>query len=73
MGRRSAAWAAWKRVAQRAAEFQAQVLFFLLYFAVLVPMSWPGRAARRRAFESRAAWHPHDASTAGIERARSQF
>jgi hypothetical protein len=73
MGRTSAAWGTWKRIAQRAAEFQAHVLFFLLYFAVLVPMSWMGRAGRRRIFESRAAWHPHDPSTAGIERARSQF
>ncbi|MBI2963467.1 MAG: hypothetical protein HYY35_06915 [Deltaproteobacteria bacterium] len=34
-----AAWQAWKRIAQRIAHFQSQVLFGLLYFVVVAPFA----------------------------------
>jgi hypothetical protein len=33
-------WARWKLVAHKAAEFQGQALFFLLYFVMLLPMAF---------------------------------
>jgi hypothetical protein len=49
-------WSRWKDFAQRAAEVQAHVLFFLLYFVVLVPLASissrdPGFRRRRGAVE----------------------
>jgi len=40
-------WARWKRVAQKAAEIQGHVLFFLLYFLALVPMGLLHPASRK--------------------------
>lgn len=38
----STVWARWKRIAHRAAEFQANALFFVLYFIAIVPMRMLG-------------------------------
>jgi hypothetical protein len=68
-------WAGWKRLAARAAEVQGQVLFFLLYFLVLVPialLSSPRTIFGRRQ-RSRPAWQRRDASSPDLAAARRQY
>ena len=77
MNRSTRAWRAWKRIAQRAAEVQAHVLFFVLYVAAVVPMGLLGvgkaTRARRRDPGDVPHWLPHDASSPGdLESARRQ-
>jgi hypothetical protein len=42
---RTRLWAKWKVFAQRAAQVQAHVLFFLLYVLIVVPMGFLRRGA----------------------------
>jgi len=54
---KQSAWAKWMVVARRAAEIQAHVLFFLLYFLALVPLGFL-QPASRRALASSASGKP---------------
>ena len=77
MNRSARAWNAWKRVAQRAAEVQAHVLFFVLYVAAVVPMGLlgVGRATRAKRHDPGDVprWLPYDASSpVDLESARRQ-
>jgi hypothetical protein len=68
-------WARWKAIAQRAAEIQANVLFFLLYYAAIVPMGLlrlggPSALGRSRGIP---AWTAHDRSSVDLESSRKQF
>ena len=76
MGRAASVWARWKRFAHRAAEVQAHVLFFLLYFLAIVPMGLVRRAltVRRKNDDGGGPrWRPHDRSGTGLADARRQF
>jgi len=69
-------WARWKRFAHRAAEVQAHVLFFLLYFFAIVPMGLVRRAltVRRKSDDGDGPrWRPHDRPGTGLADARRQF
>ena len=72
------AWARWKRFAQRAAEAQAHVLFFLLYFLAIVPMGLLrlGRAndeLKQRPPGDGPRWRKRESSPADLTSARRQF
>ena len=54
---KKSAWARWMVVARRAAEIQAHVLFFLLYFLAMVPLGFL-HPASRRALTGRTAGKP---------------
>jgi hypothetical protein len=69
-------WQRWKRLAHRAAVFQSNVLLWVLYYVVFVPLALVQRpftdplALRQR----RPAWHPRAAGGEnGVEAARRQF
>jgi hypothetical protein len=70
-------WSRWKRFAQRAGEVQANALFFLLYFIVLVPLAWASprnplfrRGAVRRQVPS---WRARTAANPDLPGVRRQF
>ncbi len=72
MNRSTRAWRAWKRVAQRAAEVQAHVLFFLLYVVAVVPMGLLGvgratRASKRRDSGDVPHWLTHEAASSAVD------
>jgi hypothetical protein len=61
--------------AQRAAEVQANVLFFLLYYLAIVPMGLlrlGGPSAKRRR-HAPPSWTDHDRTPADLNSARRQF
>jgi hypothetical protein len=65
----------WRTLAQRAADVQANVLFFLLYYVAIVPMALlrlGGRAALKRP-ATPPAWTDHDRSAADLTSAHRQF
>jgi hypothetical protein len=69
-------WARWKRVAQRAAEFQANALFFLLYFVAIVPMALfrlGGAGHRTKPDQHGPRWIPRDPASADLTSVRRQF
>jgi hypothetical protein len=71
----SKVWAGWKRLAGRAAEVQGEVLFFLLYFLVLVPialLSSPRTIFGRR-LRARPAWQRKEPSSSALDAARRQY
>lgn len=75
MSTRKTMWARWKAFAQRAAEVQANVLFFLLYYVAIVPMGLlrlGGPSALKRA-RGIPAWTPHDQSRSDLQSSRRQF
>jgi hypothetical protein len=65
------AWARWQALAKRAAEFQSNVLLFILYFVLFVPIALIQRIGAPK-FGSRAGWQPH-ADQPTLEAARRQF
>jgi len=72
---RTSLWSRWKGFAQRAAEVQANVLFFLLYYLAIVPMGLlrlGGPSALKRS-DARPAWTKHDQAPADLNTARRQF
>ena len=78
MIQRISAWSRWKRFAQRAAEAQAHVLFFLLYFLAIVPMGLLRLGGANEELRQRAAgnvprWRDRESSSAGLTSARRQF
>lgn len=64
-------WARWMVVARRAAEFQSNVLLFILYYVMFVPIALVRRLGTER-FGSKAGWQPHVDSPTTIEAARRQ-
>jgi len=71
------AWARWKRIAHRAAEFQASVLFLLLYFVGVVPMRLLGLGKsvepKSETAGSTPRWSPRPATASDLPWARRQF
>jgi hypothetical protein len=60
---KKSAWARWMVVARRAAEIQAHVLFFLLYFLALVPLGLLQPVSRRaltRRTTGKPTWHARE-------------
>jgi hypothetical protein len=75
MSTRRTIWARWKAFAQRAAEVQANVLFFLLYYVAIVPMGLlrlGGPSVLKRS-RGTPAWTTHDRSPADLTSSRRQF
>ena len=70
-------WAAWKRIAHRAAEFQANALFFVLYFIAIVPMRLLGlgkdEARAQSARPGAPAWIPREPPSSDLASVRRQF
>ena len=75
MAKDSRPWARWKRFAHRAAEAQANVLFFLLYVLIILPM---GLARRRsadplgRRTAGTPSWRPRAEAAPDLAAARRQ-
>jgi len=72
------AWVRWKRFAQRAAEAQAHILFFLLYFLAIVPMGLlrlgsANDELRQRPPSDAPRWRNRESSTSDLTSARRQF
>ena len=75
MSTRKTMWARWKAFAQRAAEVQANVVFFVLYYVAIVPMGLlrlGGPSALRRS-GSAPAWTTHDRTASDLRSSRRQF
>lgn len=66
------AWTRWQALARRAAEFQSNVLLFVLYFALFVPIAFVRRIGAER-FGSRAGWQPHPDLPTTLDAARRQY
>jgi hypothetical protein len=76
MNSRRTLWSRWKAFAQRAAEVQASVLFFLLYYIAIVPMGLlrlGGPSALRRSRSASPAWTDHDRSPVDLRSSRRQY
>src|SRR2546426_7913539 len=77
MPNRGTLWARWKRFAQRAAEAQAHVLFFLLYFLAIVPMGLlrlgGSSQLTRRPHGHTPHWCDHESPHADLASSRRQF
>lgn len=77
MTSRQTLWSRWKRFAQRAAEVQANVVFFVLYFLAIVPMALLRLGGtpdfKRRAGREAPRWHPHDPAAADLRTSHRQF
>lgn len=69
---RAGLWTRWKGVAERAAEVQSNVLLFLLYFLVFLPIALVRRLGAER-FGSRTGWQPHADRPPSLAAARRQF
>jgi hypothetical protein len=75
MNARRTLWARWKALAHRAAEVQASVVFFLLYYLAIVPMGLlrlGGPSALKRS-NATPVWTPHDRSVADLRSSRRQY
>ena len=68
-------WSRWKAFAQRAAELQANVLFFLLYYIAIVPMGLLrlGGSSALTGGGTPPAWTDHDRSPVDLRSAHRQF
>ena len=70
-------WARWKRVAQKAAEIQGHVLFFLLYVVAMVPMGLLNPASRKaltgHASGVSPAWRTRESRSADLASSRRQY
>jgi hypothetical protein len=65
-------WQQWKRLARKAAEVQAHVVFFLLYFLLLVPLAFiSGR--RRSAVAASPRWEGRSPQSDDLADARRQY
>jgi hypothetical protein len=78
MIQRMSAWERWRRFAERAAEAQAHVLFFLLYFLAIVPMGLlrlgsANDELRQRPPGEGPRWRHRESSRADLTSARRQF
>lgn len=64
-------WRRWKRIAQRAAEVQSEILLFIL-FALLVP---PAVVAQlfTRFHHHKSGWRSREPTDVGLAEARRQF
>lgn len=75
MGSHRGLWPRWKALAQRAAQIQANVVFFLLYYVAIVPMGLlrlGGPSALKRP-RGGASWSRHDTTPTDLNSARRQF
>jgi hypothetical protein len=74
MSRGARAWQTWKRIASRAAEVQAHVLFFLMYFVAIAPVGVL-RLGRSEAFapDGQPRWKDHQPDPTTLATARRQF
>ena len=64
----------WRRFAARAARGQSEILHFLLYFLMLVPLGLVRRLfANPLARRDTPAWTPAPERSAGLDDARRQF
>jgi hypothetical protein len=72
--RSTALWTRWKRLAQRAAEAQGAVVFFVLYYVAFVPMAVI-RPRRRRADarDSAPRWIARAPRRSDLDSVRRQF
>jgi hypothetical protein len=59
-------------VARRAAEFQSNVLLFILYFLMFVPIAALRRIGTER-FGSRSGWEPHTDQPSTLDAVRRQY
>jgi hypothetical protein len=76
MRSRKTLWSRWKAVAQRAAEIQANVVFFLLYYIAIVPMGLLrlGRpSALKRSSRDAPSWIRHERTPPDLASSRRQF
>jgi hypothetical protein len=65
-------WSRWKALARRAAVIQSNVLLFILYFLVFLPIALVRRIGTPR-FGSHAGWQPHGPEPHDLDAARRQF
>ena len=76
MAPRKSVWSRWKGVAQKAAEVQAHVVFFLLYYIAIVPMGLlhlGGRRTLKRSSHEAPTWIRHEGPPADLDSSRRQF
>jgi hypothetical protein len=77
MASKKSMWARWMRVAQKAAEIQGHVLFFLLYVLAMVPMGFLQPGSRRtlagRAPGVRPAWRTREPQSTHLAASRRQY
>lgn len=65
-------WTRWKHVAQKAAEVQAHVLFFLLYVLAIIPMGLLNRSSRRT-LRGAARWRQREPHPTDLTASRHQY
>jgi hypothetical protein len=73
---KKSAWARWRTIARRAAEIQAQALFFLLYVLALVPLGLLHPASRRtltRMAGPGPEWNQRDVHPIDLAASRRQY
>ena len=63
----------WRRFAARAARGQSEILLFLLYFLMLVPLGLVRRLFANPLARRTPAWTPAQDRPAGLDDARRQF
>jgi hypothetical protein len=72
-----AIWRRWMRVAHRAAEIQAHVLFAVLYVLAIVPMGWLGLGRaddmKRPPDGERPEWRKREPRDVDLAASRRQF
>ena len=74
MTRTGQAWAKWKALARRAAVAQSNVLLWLLYYVMVVPLALLRRPFDGRRESSQPSWRERPASDADrLATARRQF
>jgi hypothetical protein len=61
------------RVAQKAAEVQAHVLFFLLYVLAIIPMGLLNRSNRRALRSAAPEWRQREAHATDLTASRHQY
>ena len=75
MGSHTSLWSRWRALAHRAAQVQANVVFFLLYYVAIVPMGLlrlggPSALKRPRGVPS---WSRRNTTATDLHSARRQF
>lgn len=66
-------WSRWMRVAQKAAEIQAHVLFFLLYVLAIIPMGLLNRSSRRALRGAAPRWRQREPQATDLTASRHQY